>query len=452
MIDCQYDTPVTSTMRTTALLLVTLFLSLVAPVPLRARGCQNWWEGLAQSFLPRQPDENSLKKLISETPQQYHSSISQEERQHWAERIGASVIDDPDTERRLQAALTRFYDAGEQLYGVRLNPTDVAIVNKADANAFATGSLVFLHEGLLRYYLDPVQYLSQTGQSPQSLAPEQYDLLTNTFNWRDDWNSIYYALAHEASHNIMGHRDQEVLGAVQQMLADYRQQVTDRRKNLAVGKSGIGTRRYLWRSTSRFLDSFNQSERHREMESEADLVALTLLQQSGMDPQIALIGAQRLAMLVGYGVPEGFQASMTYSLCSTHPDWIARLDAMQTNLSCMQSTGHLCQEHVPYPVDTTLPALKEALSKVQSYDAETLRFAGGDSSLPNGVTYDVLIDVNPNDAELKIDGNDVSSSSVQLLVGPHKLVAKKPTYQQQSISFVVFPDVKSQLKLKLKKQ
>jgi hypothetical protein len=53
---------------------------------------------------------------------------------------------------------------------------------------------------------------------------------------------------------------------------------------------------------------------------------------------------------------------------------------------------------------------------------------------------------------LKIDGNDVSGSSVQLLVGPHKLVAKKPTYQQQSVSFVVFPDVKSQLKLKLKKQ
>ena len=439
-------------MRTTTLL-VTLFLSLVAPVPLRAQGCQNWWEGLARSFLPRQPDENSLKKLISETPQQYRSSISQEERQHWAEQLGASVID--DTERRLQAALTRFYDAGEQLYGVRLNPADVAIVNKADANAFATGSLVFLQEGLLLYYLDPAQYLSGTGQNPQGLTPDQSDSSRNTFNWRDDWNSIYYVLAHEASHNLMGHRDQEVLGAVQQMLADYRQQVTDRRKNLAEGKSGIGgigTRRYLWRSTSRFLDSLNQSQRHREMESEADLVALTLLQRSGMDPQIALIGAQRLAMLVGYGVPEGFQASITYSLCSTHPDWIARLDAMQTNLSCMQSRGHLCQEHVPYSVDAALPGLKEALFKLQNYDAETLRFAGGDSSRPNGATYEVLIDVDPEDAELKIDGYVVSNSSVQLLVGPHKLAAKKAGYREQAISFVVFPDVKSQLNLKLKKQ
>ena len=438
-------------MRTTTLL-VTLFLSLVAPVPLRAQGCQNWWEGL-RSFLPRQPDENSLKKLISETPQQYRSSISQEERQHWAEQLGASVID--DTERRLQAALTRFYDAGEQLYGVRLNPADVAIVNKADANAFATGSLVFLQEGLLLYYLDPAQYLAGTGQNPQGLTPDQSDSSRNTFNWRDDWNSIYYVLAHEASHNLMGHRDQEVLGAVQQMLADYRQQVTDRRKNLAEGKSGIGgigTRRYLWRSTSRFLDSLNQSQRHREMESEADLVALTLLQRSGMDPQIALIGAQRLAMLVGYGVPEGFQASITYSLCSTHPDWMARLDAMQTNLSCMQSRGHLCQEHVPYSVDAVLPGLKEALFKLQNYDAETLRFAGGDSSLPNGATYEVLIDVDPEDAELKIDGYVVSNSSVQLLVGPHKLAAKKAGYREQAISFVVFPDVKSQLNLKLKKQ
>ena len=375
-------------MRTRTLLLVTLSLSLLASVPLRAQGCQNWWEGLARSFLPRQPDENSLKKLISETPQQYRSSISQEERQHWAEQLGASVID--DTERRLQAALTRFYDAGEQLYRVRLNPADVAIVNKADANAFATGSLVFLQEGLLLYYLDPVQYLSGTGQNPQGLTPDQSDSSRNTFNWRDDWNSIYYVLAHEASHNLMGHRDQEVLGAVQQMLADYRQQVTDRRKNLAEGKSGIGTRRHLWRSTSRFLDSLNQSERHRKMESEADLVALTLLQRSDMDPQIALTGAQRLAMLVGYGVPESLQETITYSLCSTHPDWIARLDAMQTNLSCMQSTGHLCEEHIPYSVEAALPGLKEALSKLQNYDAETLSFAGGDRSLPNGATYEVI--------------------------------------------------------------
>lgn len=437
-------------MRATRLLLMTLFLSLVRPASLRAQECQNWWESLAQGFLPRQPDENFLKQLVSWTPQQYHADISQKERQHWAEQFGASIVVDPETERRLQAALTRFYAAGDQLYGVRLDPTDAAIVNKADANAFATGSLVFLHEGLLLYYLDPLQYLSRIGQNSQSLTRDQYDLLTNTFNWRDDWNSIYYVLAHEASHNLMGHRDQQILEDVQEMLGDYRQQVTERRKNLAEGKSRIGVRRS--RSTSRFLASFNQGERRREMESEADLVALTLLKQSGMDPQIGLIGAQRLAMLVGYGVPGDFQASPANSLCSTHPDWIARLDAMQTNLSCMQSTGRLCQQHVAYPVDTTLPELKEALAKLQSYDAETLKFAGGDSSLENGVTYEVLIEVNPTDAELKIDDNDVRSDAVQLLAGPHQMIAKRPGYQQRAISFVVFPDVKSKLQVKLKKQ
>jgi hypothetical protein len=248
----------------------------------------------------------------------------------------------------------------------------------------------------------------------------------------------------------MGHRDQQIFEDVQQMLGDYRQQVTERRKNLAEGKSGKEVRRS--RSTSRFLASFNQGERRREMESEADLVALTLLEQSGMDPQIGLIGARRLAMLVGYGVPGDFQASPAYSLCSTHPDWIARLDAMQTNLSCMQSTRRLCQQHVVYPVDTTLPELKEALAKLQSYDAETLKFAGGDSSLENGATYEVLIEVNPTDAELKIDGNDVRSDAVRLLAGPHQMIAKKPGYQQRAISFVVFPDVKSKLQVKLKKQ
>lgn len=437
-------------MRATSLLLMTLFLSLVRPASLRAQECQNWWESLAQGFLPRQADENFLKQLVSWTPQQYHSDISQKERQHWAEQVGASIVVDPETERRLRAALTRFYEAGDQLYGVRLDPTDAAIVNKADANAFATGSLVFLHEGLLQYYLDPLQYLSRIGQNSQSLTRDQYDLLTNTFNWRDDWNSIYYVLAHEASHNLMGHRDQQIFEDVQQILGDYRQQVTERRQNLAEGKSGMRVRRS--RSTSRFLASFNQGERRRKMESEADLVALTLLKQSGMDPQIGLIGAQRLAMLVGYGFPGDFQASPAYSLCSTHPDWIARLDAMQTNLSCIESTGRLCQQHVAYPVDTTLPELKEALAKLQSYDAETLKFAGGDRSLENGVTYEVLIEVNPTDAELKIDDNDVRSDAVQLRAGPHQMVAKKPGYQHRAISFVVFPDVKSKLQVKLKKQ
>ena len=437
-------------MRATSLLLMTLFLSLVRPASLRAQECQNWWESLAQGFLPRQPDENFLKQLVSWTPQQYHSDISQKERQHWAEQFGASIVVDPETERRLQAALTRFYEAGDRLYGVRFDPADVAIVNKADANAFATGSLVFLHEGLLLYYLDPLQYLSRIGQNSQSLARDQYDLLTNTFNWRDDWNSIYYVLAHEASHNLMGHRDQQIVADVQQMLGDYREQVTERRKNLAEGKGGMRVRRS--RSTSRFLASFNQGERRREMESEADLVALTLLKQSGMDPQIGLIGGERLAMLAGYGVPGDFQASPAYSLCSTHPDWTARIDAMQTNLSCMQSTGRLCQQHVAYPVDTTFPELKEALAKLQGYDAETLNFAEGDSSLENGVMYEVLLEVNPTDAELKIDANDVRSDAVQLLAGPHQMIAKKPGYQQRAISFVVFPDVKSKLQVKLKKQ
>jgi Zn-dependent protease with chaperone function len=439
-------------MRATSLLLMTLFLSLVRPASLSAQECQNSWESLLQGFLPRQPDENFLKQLIGWTPQQYHSDISQKERQHWAKQVGANFVVDHATEQRLQAALARFYEAGDELYGVRLDPNDLAIVDKADANAFATGSLVFLHEGLLLYYLNPLQHLSRIGQNPQSLTPDQYDILTNTFNWHDDWNSIYYVLAHEASHNLMGHRDQQIVEYAQQMLDDYRQQVTERRKNLAEGKSGMRARRDVWRSTSRFIASLNQGERRRDMESEADLVALTLLQQSGMDPQIGLIGAQRLAMLVGYGIPEGSQASLTYSVCSTHPDWIARLDAMQTNLTCMQSTGRLCQQHVAYPVDTTLPELKDALAKLQSYDAETLRFAGGDSSLANGLTYEVLIEANPKDAELKMDGNDVRSEAVQLLAGPHQMVAKKPGYQQRTISFVVFPDVESKLQVKLKKQ
>jgi len=41
------------------------------------------------------------------------------------------------------------------------------------------------------------------------------------------------------------------------------------------------------------------------------------------------------------------------------------------------------------------------------------------------VTYEALIEVNPTDAGLKIDGNDVRSDAVQLLAGPHQMDRKE---------------------------
>ncbi len=428
----------------------------LSPVPCAAQGCKHWAETLARSFFPRQIDEQELRTFANFSPQEYLQTASQNEEKGLAElaqslpyqqKTAASY----DTEARLRSALEQFYRVGSQLYGVRLNPENVAVVAKTDPNAFATGSHVFVDDGLIRYFLRPADYVggiisAQTGQ----LTDQQYRWLRANFPWQGDWDSIRWVLAHEASHNLMRHRDEAVLGQVRTMYGDYRQAVLDHRKDVAHGRTGGGVKRYLWHSLKNFMEEFQSAEQRRGNETEADAVALVLLQRSGYDPALGLVAAQRMAALVGGQGLSGWQGAMTEVLCSTHPDWLVRIEKVQTNLNCLQFTGNLCDGHVAYPVEDFLAQLHGGMKQLDEYNEETFRVAEGKTS-SSAQVFEAEVKVEPKDAQLQVDGQPASPGLLRLPVGPHALHATKDGFGPQELRIVVFPDVKPKVKIKLKK-
>ncbi len=426
------------------------------PAPCAAQGCKHWAEVLAKSFFPRQVDEQGLRAFANLSPQEYLQMVSQKEEQGLADLAQSlpfqrESVASYNARIRLRPALERFYQVGAQLYGVSLNPENLAVVPSADTNAFATGSHVFLNEGLILYFLKPADYVAGiVGAQTGGLTSEQYRLLQRNFGWRDDWNSIYFVLAHEAAHNLMRHRDETVLMRVRTMFDDYRQSVSNYRKDVAHGRKGGGVKRYLWQSLQNFAEESQSAEQQRAKETEADAVALLLLQRSGLNPDIGLAAGQKMAMLLSGGGASGWQVGMTEVLCSTHPDWMARIQKTQMNLNCLQFRGNLCDNHVTYPVEDFLSQLREGVARLDKYQEETLRIAESSSS-PSAEVFEAEVKVDPKEAELRVDGKPASPGRVQLPVGPHSLHVTKDGYGPQDLQIVVFPDVQPKVKIKLKK-
>lgn len=421
------------------------------PWPCAPQGCRHWTEALAKSFFPRQVDEQALHEFANLSPQEYLREASQSEEKGFADliqnlRVQGDAFASYNTQLRLNSALKGFYAVGSQIYGVRLSPDNVSVVPNADVNAFATGSHIFMHAGLMQYFLEPVDYVTaQIGE----LTSEQYQAVQNNFPWRDDWDSIYFVLAHEASHNLIRHRDQSVLVPVRTMFEDYQQAVTNYRKDVANGRKGGGAKRYVWQSMKNFTAELQSAEQQRNKEAEADAVALLLLQRSGFNPEIALGAAEKMDLLLGGAGASGWQAGMTEVLCSTHPDWIERMQKMQANLNCLRSSGNLCENHVTFPVENFLSQLHEGMAQLDSYQEETVRIAEGKSS--SAQIFQAEVKVDPKDAALQVDGQPVSPGTLQLPVGPHMLLVTKYGYRQQEQQITVFPDVQPKVNIKLKK-
>jgi len=198
-----------------------------------------------------------------------------------------------------------------------------------------------------------------------------------------------------------------------------------------------------------FSEELQSAEKQRGEGAEADAVDLLLLQRCGSNPGIALAAAEKMDRLLGGGGANGWQAGMTEILCSTHPDWMERIQKTQINLNCLQSSGNLCENHVTYPVENFLSQLHEGMAQLDSYQEETVRIAEGKSS--SAQIFQAEVEVDPKDAALQVDGQPVSPGTLQLPVGPHMLSVTRDGYRQQEQQITVFPDVQLKVKIKLKK-
>ncbi len=157
----------------TTLLFFISYIGLVCPIA-QAQGCKQWTDVLLNGFMPRQDNLNSLRNMVDMSPDQYAQLAFNAEKKA-AEQVLSTRVRIPAVEDQLRNALQRFYDVGYQLYGVRLDANNFFIISRMDPNAFATGSAIFLHKGLVDYYLNPTGYLVEIGFFPHSgYTVEQY--------------------------------------------------------------------------------------------------------------------------------------------------------------------------------------------------------------------------------------------------------------------------------------
>ena len=121
-------------------------------------------------------------------------------------------------------------------------------------NAFATGSHIVVHQGLLAYYGDPVGYLKSV--SPMLLLARRLNEVRAIFSWQRDGPSLDFILAHEAAHNLMAHTDERFVEALGRQLEELASDARAQRQALANGKGGPGFRHYLGTALARFLSHF----------------------------------------------------------------------------------------------------------------------------------------------------------------------------------------------------
>jgi hypothetical protein len=156
-----------------------------------------------------------------------------------------------------------------------------------------------------------------------------------------------------------------------------------------------------------------------------------------------------MAMLLSGGGTGGWQGAMTEVLCSSHPDWMIRIQKTQAQLNCLQFMGRLCENHIAYPVETFLPQLHEAMATLDTYQEETVRIAEASSS--SGQLFETQIQVDPQDARLQVDGQTFAPGKTMLSIGPHTLDVTKDGYSPQEMRIVVYENVHPKVKIKLKK-
>ncbi len=421
------------------------WLMLLAAPSAFALQCRNWSDVLVQSFTVKHSDPVSLRQLFAASADEYKlERVSRE-----VEAEARSIPGHPALPQ-LKAMLRECYRIGAELYGVRFDAEKTYVVPDMEINAFATGSRVFVNNGLLLYFTEPLTYLARANLIPRNLSRDDYARLGYRFDWKNDYDSIYFVIAHEASHNLMAHCDERIFASIQRQVQRYADDAKAYRNAIANGNPRTGFKHDLGQSLMSFLSGPERSQKQVSQEEEADAVAIDILRRAGRDPRAGLVWQERMDRLYGAARQTNWMSTLNSVFCSTHPDSMQRRSALQRNIGCLSYGGELCEQHIAFPVSDQLAHMNNQLSQIERYLGDTIAIAAGRKA-PEPGQSPVEIKPNPKDARLLIDGNAIPQLKTTLGTGPHILTATHEGYRPIQIRFATFPDTKSTLKFKLKK-
>ena len=319
----------------------------------------------------------------------------------------------------------------------------VRVAAISEPNAHAIGQNVMFNAGLVDWYLAPDNVLAQLGYSQEQIR----EFLGQYASLNPGENGIIGVLAHETSHNILGHPDvRPLVLACDDFISAGTREVHSYEQVISTGHpvSRFGA---FFRSAGFLgMETMFGAQRQQQMESDADELGAWLAYRDTGGPAIMSQSLQWLAMYPGAADSGG----VSEVLCSDHPGLLKRVKTTAAQAYSVQSgpPQHLFE----FPADATRERYRQFQSWYPQRVEQIQRIAAGNLTPSEaGTTRQVEIEVRPNAARATLDGQAISSgkSKIHLGLGPHLLAASAGD-KQQEYRFVVLDQGPDKFKLEIK--
>lgn len=320
---------------------------------------------------------------------------------------------------------------------------NVRVANILVPNAFATGQNVTFHAGLVQWYLAPQNVLAQLGYSQEQIR----EFLGQYGSLNPGENGVIGVLAHETSHNILGHPDVRplVLACDDFVNAGIRE-VHSFEQVTSTGHPGSRFGAFFRSMGFLGMETMFGAQRQQQMEADADELGAWLAYRDTGDPATMSKSLQWLAMFPGAAGTGG----LSEVLCSDHPQLLSRVNTTAALADSVQSgpPRHLLQS----PVSATKERYQQFQNWYPRRIEEIQRIAAGNLTPSEArIARQVEVEVKPKSATATLDGQTISSgkSKVQLGLGPHLLAAIAGD-RRQEYRFVVLDEGPDKFKLEIK--
>jgi len=310
-------------------------------------------------------------------------------------------------------------------------------------NAFATGQNVTFHAGLVNWYLAPQRVLAELGYSQQQIG----EFMGQYGSLNPGENGLIGVLAHETSHNILGHPDiRPLVLACDDFINAGIREVHDFEQVISTGHPGSRFGAFFRSAGFLARETMFGAQRQQEMESEADELGAWLAYRDTGDPSAMSKSLQWLAMFPGAAGAGG----ISEVLCSSHPELLSRVNTTAALAYTVQSGPP--RRLLKSRADPTKEHYQQFQNWYPARIEQIQRIAEGNlTSSEAGLTRAVEIEVKPKSAAATLDGQTVSGgkTKVQLRLGPHLLSASAGN-RQQEYHFVVLDKGPDKFKLEVK--
>ena len=409
---------------------------LILLAPSSARAQCDWSKKIAFAIQRRyQTNENACKVLLA-PPDEFNQAHAIVENQLLSQfRFVADARLDEWLQQHSQRILSQL-NSGSIQQTVRVAAISVP-------NAFATGQNVTFHAGLVNWYLAPQRVLAELGYSAQQIG----EFLGQYGSLNPGANGLIGVLAHETSHNILGHPDiRPLVLACDDFINAGIRELHDFEQVISTGHAGSRFSAFFRSAGFLASETMFGAQRQQQMESDADELGAWLAYRDTGDPAIMSKSLQWLAMFPGAAGTGGFSEV----LCSDHPQLLSRVST--TSALAYSVEGGPPRRLLESPAKS----MRERYQQFQNWYPQRIeqiqRIAAANLTPSEArISRQIEIEVKPKSATATLDGQAISSgkSKLQLGLGPHLLAASAGD-RQQEYRFVVLDEGPNKFKLEVK--